>query len=80
VDNQHRKIEGYRDLSAEEIALMNSFKADEARILSQITDMQERVKGGTGEAFNTRSLAIAYTNFQQAFMWLIRAVARPNGE
>lgn len=27
MDNQHRKISGYRELSAEEIALMNDIKA-----------------------------------------------------
>ena len=34
MENQHRKITGYRDLSAEEIDLMNRIKAKGAELLS----------------------------------------------
>lgn len=34
MDNQHRKITGYRELSAEEIELMNAIKAKGAELLA----------------------------------------------
>lgn len=34
MENQHRKITGYRELSAEEIVLMNRIKAKGAELLS----------------------------------------------
>ena len=74
VDNQHRQISGYRDLTAEEIALMNRVKEHEREVLAGI-DLVAKLP----EA-NQRSIALARTNAQQAFMWLVRAIARPNGE
>lgn len=73
-------IKGYRTLSPDEISLINSMKSNEARMLEEIDDMERRVKRGSGEAYNLRSLALARTKFQEGFMWLVRAVARPNGE
>ena len=74
VDNQHRQIAGYRDLTGDEIAAMNSLKAQERDLLAAV-DAAEQLPG-----VNKRSLAIARTNLQTGFMWLIRAIARPNGE
>jgi len=74
VDNQHRQIAGYRDLSGDEIAAINGFKATERSLLAAI-DAAEQLPG-----VNKRSLALARTNLQTGFMWLIRAIARPNGE
>jgi hypothetical protein len=74
VDNQHQKIQGYRDLSQGEIDLINEIKAQEANFLIAM----EAVKALPG--VNQRSLAIARTEFQTAMMWAIRAIARPNGE
>lgn len=74
VDNQHKKIEGYRDLSTDEIALMNQIKACEKEVL----ELVQRVHNVPGA--NARSAAIARTEIQTGFMWLIRAIARPGGE
>lgn len=41
MDNQHRKIKGYRELSEEEIALMNEIKT----MGPHIQDMIEKVQG-----------------------------------
>ena len=40
MDNQHRKIKGYRELSSEEIALMNEIKA----LSPQLEAVLEKVK------------------------------------
>lgn len=74
MDNQHRLIKGYRDLSESDVALMNNFKAEEQGTMETLSTMEKN------DAYNKRSLALARTKFQEAYMWLIRAVARPNGE
>jgi len=74
VDNQHRQISGYRDLSQDDIDLMNEMKKQERDMLTALEAFEK------DERFNKRSLAIARTNLQTGYMWLIRALARPNGE
>ena len=74
VDNQHKKIEGYRDLSVEEIAIMNKLKACEKDVLALVQEVHNT------PGANARSAAIARTETQTGFIWLIRAIARPNGE
>ena len=74
VDNQHKQISGYRDLSTEEISIMNKIKACEKDVLALIQETHNT------PGANTRSAAIARTEIQTGFMWLIRAIARPNGE
>jgi hypothetical protein len=74
MDNQHRQISGYRELGPFEIDLMNDVKEHE-RIL---TDLFDKLKDDA--RINPRSLALAKTNLQTGFMWLVRAIARPNGE
>lgn len=71
MDNQHKKISGYRDLSQEEIDAMNECKAMEqaiAKLTKNIKALPET---------DQRAAALAVTNFQQGFMWLIRSVAKP---
>ena len=70
MENQHRQIKGYRELNADEIALMNEIKAHGVTL---------------GELFaklamaNTdiRWLAIGHTHLQQGLMAWTRAVAKP---
>lgn len=69
MDNQHKKITGYRDLSQSEIDGMNSIKALE-------TDAGELFKQiGQIEGVDQRTLA--KTNLQQGFMWFVRSIAKP---
>jgi hypothetical protein len=71
MDNQHRKISGYRELSEEEIALMN-----EAKDLAQrCGDLMDKI--GENRLTDKRSVALATTNLQQGFMWAIRSIAKP---
>lgn len=55
MENQHRKITGYRELSAEEIALMNEIKAKGAEI-AVLIDKLETMQDAEYAAF-------AYTGF-----------------
>ena len=72
MENQHRKIKGYRELSQAEIDGMNSVKAlekDALGLLDQLGDLPE---------VDHRRLAVAKTNIEQACMWAVKAVARPD--
>lgn len=76
MENQHRKISGYRELSEAEIALMNEAKDLEA----QVVELQAKIQAESVTDTAARSASIAKTHLQTGFMWLTRAVARPNGE
>lgn len=43
MENQHRKIKGYRELSVEEIDLMNRIKAKGAELLALAAELQGRL-------------------------------------
>ncbi len=88
MENQHRLIKTYRDLSQQEIDLMNQAKTLEAhvaqfhaKIVRHVEDTKlmcspEEYQRLT-EACPDRWLAISQTHFDQAFMALVRAVAQP---
>jgi len=71
MKDQHEKIKGYRDLSQEEIDLMNEGK-DLAEKCREFIEKLEAM-----ESTDKRNVALGKTNLQQGFMWAIRAVARP---
>lgn len=71
MDNQHKKIQGYRDLSQEEIDLMNEGKA----LAQQCGEFIAKLEAI--ESTDKRNVALGKTNLQQGFMWAIRAVAQP---
>lgn len=70
VDNQHEKIKGYRNLTEEEIALMNECK-EMAINCGKLCDKLGKTP------VDQRWLAIARTELQKSFMFLIRSVAKP---
>ena len=70
MDNQHKKITGYRDLSQAEIDMMNSIKALEAQWNGLVDEMRSI-------AVDQRQLSIAATDGESAFMRAVRAVAQP---
>ena len=72
MENQHRKIQGYRDLTREEINLMNEIKGHG----QSLSILVEKVKGCADDA---RWCAIGKTHLQQGLMALTRAVAKPEG-
>ena len=71
VDNQHKQITGYRDLTQEEIALMNEIKAK----ANEVGAIIEKV--AVTQGIDGRWLAIGKTSLQSGFMALTRSVARP---
>ncbi|AOR76558.1 DUF7681 family protein [Novosphingobium resinovorum] len=71
MDNQHKKITGYRDLSQTEIDAMNAAKELEARFNGMI-DHLKAIPG-----VDQRQVALAATHGEDAFMHAVRAVAQP---
>jgi len=72
MDNQHKKITGYRDLSQAEIDLMNEVKAHEAKW----NGLVDRLKA-MGSSVDQRNVAIAATEGENAYMRAVRAIAQP---
>lgn len=72
MDNQHKQISGYRDLSQDEIDLMNAIKREAADVGELVADLE-------GLPVDQRWVAIAKTHLQQGFMAAVRAVAQPGG-
>lgn len=71
MENQHKKITGYRDLTEAEIALMNEAKQLEAKFNGLI----DRLKSADG--IDQRQVAIAQTEGESAFMRAVRSIAQP---
>lgn len=80
MDNQHKLIKGYRDLSQAEINTMNRIKELAEQAGALIASLEGPVSGVDGEgAFfpDQRWLAIAKTDLQKGFMSLTRSIAQP---
>ncbi len=71
MDNQHKHIKWYRDLSEAEIALMNQVKEQG----EQLGALVERMKSMPD--LDQRWISIGQTDLQKGVMALVRAVARP---
>ena len=71
MENQHRKIKGYRELSQAEIDLMNEIKTKGAE-LGELVD-----KLRTASGLDQRWISIGATELQQGLMALTRGVAQP---
>ena len=71
MDNQHKKIKGYRDLSQEEIDLMNEVKD----LASKCGALVEKLE--SAEGLEKRWIAIGKTDLQKGFMSVIRGIAQP---
>ena len=71
MDNQHKLIKGYRDLSEGEIKAMNAIKEEAARIGILIEELSDN------PTLDQRWVAIAKTDLQKGFMAATRAVAQP---
>ena len=84
MDNQHRKITGYRDLSPESIQLMNDIKILAEQLGEKIA-LMDRMPNPVPPDHPTqplitvdkRWLNIGRTQVQQGFMAITRAIAQP---
>lgn len=74
MDNQHKKISGYRDLTQAEIDLMNMIKTHEAVTAALVASVRA-LHGHVSQS--ARDIALARTAFEDAHIRLVRAVARP---
>ena len=72
MDNQHKKISGYRDLSQQEINDMNTIKAKGEELKSLIGALRENSE------LDQRWVSIAETHLQQGVMAAVRSVAKPD--
>lgn len=71
MENQHKHIKGYRDLSQAEIDAMNKGK----ELAEQVGAWIEELRANT--TLDQRCVALGQTNLQQGFMWAIRGIAQP---
>ena len=71
MENQHRQIKGYRELSQEAIDLMNEIKAKGAELGKLVEKLRE------ADGLDQRWISIGATDFQTGLMALTRAVAQP---
>ena len=71
MENQHRKIKGYRELSQEELDLMNEVKekgAELGHLIEKLEILKETDK---------RWVSIGKTDMQKGLMALTRSIAKP---
>lgn len=71
MDNQHRQITGYRELTQPEIDAMNKIKAKAAEVGALVEELQ------LTPGLDQRWVALGETQLQQGFMALTRGVAQP---
>lgn len=84
MDNQHRKISGYRELTQREIDLVNEAKALEAQCLDLIKKVEDHLDDLPKEDAERKIGAQAYrwhaigrTDIEKGFMSLVRSIAQP---
>lgn len=71
MDNQHKQIKGYRDLSQDEIDAMNRVKAKAEEIGKLIDDLRAT------PTLDQRWINIGATDLQKGFMAVVRGIAQP---
>jgi len=77
MKNQHEKITGYRDLTREEIDLMNKVKQKGVELGELIQEIEIYSSQTGGHAIDMRWLDIGRTDLQTGTMALVRSIARP---
>ncbi len=73
---QQPKITGYRQLTEDEVALMNEAKALAEECGVYVSKLRQ-MGLDTGSKIDQRWVSIGATDLQTGFMALVRAVARP---
>ncbi len=71
MENQHRQIKGYRELTQVEIDLMNEIKTKGAELGELVSKLRNT------EGLDQRWVSIGATDFQTGLMALTRSVAQP---
>lgn len=73
MDNQHKFIEGYRDLNEKEIEVMNDIK----RLGNSLGNFLENLKKNPDVNIDERWLNMGMSDIQKGLMASVRAVAQP---
>lgn len=71
MDNQHRKIKGYRELDQDEIDLMNEIK----ELGPQLESIVNKLRVSSADQ---RWVSVGQTDLQTGLMALTRSVAKPD--
>lgn len=71
MKDQHKKISGYRDLTQEEIDLINECK----ELSSKVGDLCDKL--ALNELIDKRWLKEGQMEAQKAFMSLVRSISKP---
>lgn len=71
MENQHRQIKGYRELTQNEIDLMNEIKVKGVELGELVSKLRAT------ESLDQRWVSIGATDFQTGLMALTRSVAQP---
>lgn len=71
MDNQHRQIKGYRELSQAEIDLMNRIKQKGAELGELVSELKAH------PGLDQRWISVGATDLQTGLMALTRGVAQP---
>lgn len=92
MENQHRKISGYRELTQEEIDLMNEIKAVGLTLQELVDKVENRTQDMWTDALSSQPeidrllhadpmywVSLGRGHLQQGLMALTRAVAQPDG-
>ena len=83
MDNQHKLIKGYRDLSQDEINLINEAKSLAETVGLFVKKLEDTKLNISDDNINLiynvdpRWLAIGKTDLQKGFMEIIRSIAQP---
>lgn len=78
VENQHQKISGYRDLSQEEINMMNTIKDLERKIAIAWDEVYARLIDRQASQEEWDDLRTSKEVLKHGFMCLIRVIANPD--
>lgn len=91
MENQHKKIKGYRDLTQEEIDLMNRAKDLGGHLDQLIQDITSHLRNQYQSNYHNKEeitriinaepgrwLSIGKTDIQTGMMAIIRAIAQPS--
>ena len=79
MENQHRKIKGYRELSEEEINLMNMIKKKGSELETLLEGIEKLpILEDTSQALQRKECLVNATkDLKQGIMWTVRSVALP---
>jgi hypothetical protein len=77
MENQHKKIKGYRDLTQDEIDLMNEIKGQGEKLGNLIQKLSHQHTSTGNHSIDIRWLQDAEMQLKKGIMSLVRSVARP---